>query len=1302
MNDPDIERSIEWTRRFLSRAYAEGDVDDGTYERLRGRLVGYSRQRAEIPVPTVPVPMMPASLPPFPPIPSFRSKPSFRPMPPAPIELPRPARPTGPGWFERLRLAVASDIAVHGLAYLGVVLVFGGTLGFMLFSFGSLPPGSRPLAELAIPTVLLGSAVFLRRRGSPVVATALGLVGGTLLPMVVFASYADGVPPDIHDEALAAGVTITSLTLALVYAVVAARWPDVSVRFLVAPMLWIALWGVGLSLQPGPQASLNEWTAWQFALVAAGVAGTAIFVRVRPGARLARDARPSVIPGALLALGFGLLLAGSEGWPWGPVVVLGLASLVTSELVAPRLNEPLVQAVQPALLWLTVAGLREGHGDVMAGMVGVVASLLLLEWQARRRPGDIPLVAGFLGAGAGLGLTMTDPTAAAVSSGIASVWAHARRIRPIAGLAVGQLMEVAATVVPIAFAAALMDATSDGMAAVVLGTIALVASVAARKLRRGDMFLRGWTFGAAIAVAILTASLDMPAWQATLAAALSAAAVALTSMPAPVRVWTVVPIGSWASLLALDASGLPAETAIVVVAVAASALAAVTSWRSGIAEHVAAAAGVVAVASLQGIPGGWQQVGALAAIAAAAGSITIAGEVRGIGVADLLLRVGQANGVRDLGRLVPASIFLVALAGLCVSAANAMGILSRSPEEVGVLLSALALAEAGTTWLVRTRTPLTSVIGIGASILALAGAVVAAPAPSASALSLAFAIATVAAMAPEARRTPMSWVAWAGSVALAARLSQMADLAFSDGALMVAAWAAVLLVGGLALDDARAGRRSAGELVREGWLAPVVAVGAVTFLPALILALPGSDVRIATVAIGGATIVAAVALQIRLGALTVGAYLLMTLAASVLSPWSPTEDPWVAIPWAAALLIVALVTRSISTDLAPARRWDLPPFAVAFVTVLFGLSRSAELGELAATWIGAGTLALGVAWALRAPTWGVASAILVTVGAVDAGPEWGALASAATAIGLAWIAASPAEHRPEAWRAVQVAAALSACLALVEVARFTGWSSTELAGAAASLAATATVTTLIVWTRRPGSPWMGQAGLAAIAYDAVAAWAAASAWPSRSPLVAVLLVTAAETAAGGIVLRKGSLLMAAPPLACVAWLVGAEDILQQSIQWSSVPIGLSMLAVVSIGRWDRRRRERPSVEPSLVLLEYAGMATIVVPPLVEIVTVSPGRGLMAIGFGAALAAWGILTKVRRRLLVGAGTVVTAVLLMIAGPMARLVPEVEGATLWILLVVLGFAMLAVATSLERGRAKLSAALRRLDELLAGWE
>ena len=79
--DPGMGHAIEWTRRFLSRAYAEGDIDDETYERLRARLGAYyARQHAETPVRAVAAPAMSASLPPFPSIPSVRPRPSFRPM----------------------------------------------------------------------------------------------------------------------------------------------------------------------------------------------------------------------------------------------------------------------------------------------------------------------------------------------------------------------------------------------------------------------------------------------------------------------------------------------------------------------------------------------------------------------------------------------------------------------------------------------------------------------------------------------------------------------------------------------------------------------------------------------------------------------------------------------------------------------------------------------------------------------------------------------------------------------------------------------------------------------------------------------------------------------------------------------------------------------------------------------------------------------------------------------------------------------------------------------------------------------
>ena len=114
------------------------------------------------------------------------------------------------------------------------------------------------------------------------------------------------------------------------------------------------------------------------------------------------------------------------------------------------------------------------------------------------------------------------------------------------------------------------------------------------------------------------------------------------------------------------------------------------------------------------------------------------------------------------------------------------------------------------------------------------------------------------------------------------------------------------------------------------------------------------------------------------------------------------------------------------------------------------------------------------------------------------------------------------------------------------------------------------------------------------------------------------------------------------------------------------------------------------------------MAAVVAPSLVETITVSPVEGLVALAFGVGLAAWGVVTKVRRRLFVGAAAAIGAIVLMLVGPIARLVPRVKGPGLWILLVVVGLALIVIATSLERGRTKISAALKRLDELLSGWE
>src|SRR6266542_1375867 len=124
------------------------------------------------------------------------------PQPPRPRATRRSPRHRAPR-AARLRRAwgpVASDIGVHGLAYLGVLLMFAGTLGLALFSLHSVNTSLRPLAEVALPLVLLVSSWFLARRGAPLVAASLGLLGGAVLPVLVFASLLDGssIPPDLE------------------------------------------------------------------------------------------------------------------------------------------------------------------------------------------------------------------------------------------------------------------------------------------------------------------------------------------------------------------------------------------------------------------------------------------------------------------------------------------------------------------------------------------------------------------------------------------------------------------------------------------------------------------------------------------------------------------------------------------------------------------------------------------------------------------------------------------------------------------------------------------------------------------------------------------------------------------------------------------------------------------------------------------------------------------------------------------------------------------------------------------------
>jgi hypothetical protein len=247
---------------------------------------------------------------------------------------------------------------------------------------------------------------------------------------------------------------------------------------------------------------------------------------------------------------------------------------------------------------------------------------------------------------------------------------------------------------------------------------------------------------------------------------------------------------------------------------------------------------------------------------------------------------------------------------------------------------------------------------------------------------------------------------------------------------------------------------------------------------------------------------------------------------------------------------------------------------------------------------------------------------------------------------------------------------------------------------------------LAVWVRRPGSPWLRPLALYASLASAGALALALTAWPDRGPLIVTLLVVGAESAAVGLTLRRPTPFYASPVLACAAWLLFATDALHGNPNWLTSPVGLTLLAIVELARWDRRLGNRLGNEMiggnGLVVLEYAGVAFLVGASLVQTIFDTVWYGLLGVAFGVALVAWAVFTRVRRRGEVGAGVVLLSLFLMLTVPVVRFVPEFRGVALWGSVATIGILLLVLATTIEQSRARVVAGIRRLDELMAGWE
>ncbi len=1410
---------LEYAAGLLTEAVLRGLVDEETAGRLRV-LIEERRNRAMRAALAPAAESRAARVLPPPPAP---------PRMPAPITLPEPVPSPRPSdalaWARRIKELIVSDVAVHGLAYLGVLLLFSGTFGFTLFSFTTVRVGLRPVAEIGMPGMLLGSAWFLRRRGAPVVATGLGLIGGLLLPVMVFASLVDGVafPPEVHGTALALTLAAVATALALAYAAYTLRQPDASVRYLVAPMVWFACWAVGLLLAGGGGAGidLRRWSAGQLAFVAVGVAATAAVPRLWPGFRLSRSIRISSVAGIAIAYALAIALAAAEGWPTSPVIVAGLATMVAVELLAgPAAGRAPVALLQAAILGITTSALIPALGYATGGAVTAFAYLGLLEWQEVRRRGQIARAVSGIGVLAGLGLSLAGPLASVAAFAGVSVWAHIRRSIRFSSATPGEAwaLEGGAALLPVGAAWGLLQVWPDGRALMALAGVPLAAAVIVRALRRQDLFYGWWVPAAAasvIAATVVVRSAEQVD-QLAAAAGLCALAIALSPRWPAARVWATAGALAWTAELAFEAADAALRYRTMAWSGAGLALAVAASARrsSRVAGHLAAVGTVLALAGLGAAPTELARLVTLG-LWAATWLVTVVDQERGgAPVVDLILRALRGllpRGVERVIALLPAAILLTSLPFLATAAGRHVGPIADHRSWSGVVLSMLAVGYSIVArWLV-SRRPLSTVLAAGAFVLSAVGVAVAAPDPWPSIEAVSALIVAVLVLGGGLRRPIMTWVAWAASAVLVLLLAGRAGVAARDLPSVLLGWGAALTIGGLALDDVRSGWRARGEGLRQAWLAPPVTLGALAAPVGLAFAFVRTPGLVGSWSLAAAGLYLLIAVQLRAGSVSAVSYALLVVGVGALTPWSILERPLVGAIWAAGLVGTSLVLAQMKGSRDPWVRWDLAPLVIAHGVAVVALARSLDVGTVPSTWSSIGALSLALSGLRRNPFWAVAGAIVLGVGAGAAGPGWLGLALGANSLVAAAVAVRSRGSRRLAMQATSMALAAASWSQLAVWARWSGsqtvtltallsatvavvtgaaarwarlpadWAANLAAlgmaggvavvglsfapstgvdphtGAAllafvtasfsagagiaarplgvhalrhasallaagaglllgyglevepgpltgwwAAMAIASTLAVLGLWRARPSSPWIGPLALLGGSGSVVTIVVAASALPRRDLLEVALSVAGIQTAALGIALRRPEPLYPSPLLFCGAWLLFASEALAGEAQWSTVPIGIALLVVVGIGRAARRHELEPLMSPELLALEYLGMALVVGDGLVESITTSSAYGLFALAFGVGLAVWGALTKVRRRAIFGAGAALLAVALMVGGPIARLAPRITGPALWVVLAVAGVVLIAIAAGLERGRAKVAAAMRRLDTLMEDWE
>ena len=1172
----------------------------------------------------------------------------------AEVEVPVPARPIDrPGRQEpgpwavwktslgKVGEAVVSDLALHGFVYLGVLLTFVGVFGFLFFAFQDVPDSAQPLVELAIPLIFFVWAWALRRRHAVLIAKGMELLGGLVLPIVVIAGLVDNapIPPDFRGRALIAAMVTASLLIAFAYAWWSGRHQDSALAYLVAPMIWLAGFVLGFIFKTDEAlqgVAITHLVSFQPALASTAITATLAAVALPSETRLARPTTLAAIPAVAVAYLLSVGLSANEGWVHPvPVLLAGVTTLISVELLGYLFAQSkVVSALRPLLLAAALAPLIPMWGLAWAGVAVVVGYLGLLELDLKTgeaAPWSRPVA--LAGAVAGLAISVLEPWAMVVSWAVASIWTHTRRIVRLPSLSAGSSLDVAAAVVPIGLGLGLVRALPDDVAWLVMSVVVVAVVVAARWLGSEDRFWSYWPSASASAVAVGAAatwyldrggptSVSLRVASITLAAAVLAA----SSLAPALKVWVTSGALALALAVGMDGANVVIHVRPIVWAlVGLAAVVAAAARRRGVAAHLGLVGHLVGLGSLvsasrqrlAGVLGAWT-VGWLATV--------VAGELGGRTVTELLQKTGRQFASRlgerleIFGRSIPPIVLAASAPFAVLQTAGLSEAFAQNRAWSGVALGMLAIVYAVFARGMTQRKPLSSVLGSGAVVLSLIAVAVAAPEAWESIVTAATSIVVAGLLAGELRKPAFTWFAWTMSFVLVVLVAGRLGVTTDSLDLVALGWGGLLLIGGLVVDDLRAGRRQPGEGLRIAWVRHPVVLGALAVPLSLGPTFSQAPEVFGWWSLGTAGAYFVVAYLLRVGAVTGPAYALTAVAITVLYPDSPMSLPWLFVPIAAALVGCSFVAaRARSADHKGWLRWDLPPLVVAHLVAGVALARAAQVDMVPSTAIGLGLLSVAVGLWRRNRIWAEAGNILLLLGAAGLGPGWLALALLATSIRAVLSAILTTGGSRVSF---QVMAAVAAGWSFVQTVVWQGWSVPEAVSVASLVfGGLAAIVGLLLRFARLGRDWAATwGGLASVGVvlTTVAAPGSLDGWGPATGMA--LFALGLGLAARPLGLK--ALEVSATIATGVAWLelvAGARWNTETAVISTSLAAGSLALLVAFSARLLRLSRRWAASWGLLTLV-----ALVVISPLAVVLnrsvagmTPAFGLGLFAIGSAVA-------------------------------------------------------------------------------------